>query len=85
MARLTIDINAELERRLNVKVAEYNLRNETALTLDTWLRVHLREVGTNDDLAQAAKRIAEEATVRAEIEAAAALQAEKNRLMGLVT
>ncbi len=75
----------ELERRLALIVARYNARNGTNLATRQWITVHLREIATNEDLSAAGTRIAEEKRAQLEAEIATELQAEKDRLLGLVS
>ena len=85
MASHTIDLNAECERRLAVLVAEYNARNQTVLTLDAWLQLHIRELAIGRDLAASVAALTEQSQRQAEADLNAAASAEKARLLGLVS
>jgi hypothetical protein len=66
--------------RLQAILAEYNLRHGTNLDLPAWVTLHLRELAVRRELIQAGETIEQQS--RADV--AAALAAEKERLMGLV-
>jgi hypothetical protein len=66
--------------RLQVIVAEYNVRNGTDLNLPAWVTLHLRELAVRRELTQAGETIEQQS----QADAASALAAEKDRLMGLV-
>ncbi len=85
MARHTIDLSDECERRLAVIVAEYNSRNQTSLTLETWLQLHIREVAIGRDLAASVAALTEQSQRQAEADLNAAAAAEKARLLELVS
>jgi hypothetical protein len=85
MARHTIDLNDECERRLAVLLAEYNARNQTSLTLDAWLQLHVREIAIGRDLAATVAVLTEQSQRQAETDLNAAAAAEKARLLELVS
>lgn len=80
MPDVTITVSDALVQRLNVLLAEYNLRNGTSLTLRQWAQQHFKELGIARELSAAAQQIQEQAAA----DAAAAVQAERGRLLGLV-
>jgi nucleoid-associated protein YejK len=80
MPDLTVMISREAENRLNLRVAEYNLANGTTLSLTQWVALHLRELALEPDLLRAAEDI----RTQAERDVAAAIVAERERLMGLM-
>ena len=80
MPDVTITLSDALVQRLNVIVAEYNLRNGTNLTLRQWGQLHLRELGIARELSASAAQIQDQA----QADVAAAIAAEKDRLLGLV-
>ena len=85
MAMHTIDLNAECERRLAILVAEYNARNQSSLTLDAWLQLHIRELAIGRDLAASVAALTEQSQRQAEADLNAAAAAEKARLLDLVS
>ena len=85
MARRTIDLSDECERRLAVLLAEYNARNQTSLTLDAWLQLHVREIAIGRDLAASVAVLTEQSQRQAEADLNAAAAAEKARLLELVS
>jgi hypothetical protein len=66
--------------RLQLILAEYNVRHGTDLDLPAWATLHLRELAVRRELTQAGESIEQQSRV----DVAAALSAEKERLMGLV-
>ncbi len=80
MPDVTITVSDALVARLNVLLAEYNLRNLANLTLRQWMQLHFRELAIGRELAASAVQIQEQA----QADVAAAIQAEKERLLGLV-
>ena len=60
MAKHTIDLSDECDRRLAVLVAEYNARNQTAFALDAWLQLHIREIAIGRDLAASVAALTEQ-------------------------
>jgi hypothetical protein len=66
--------------RLQVILAEYNVLHGTDLALSAWVTLHLRELAVRRELTQAGETIEQQS--RSDV--AAALAAEKERLMGLV-
>ncbi len=80
MPDVTITVSDALVARLNVLLAEYNLRNQTNLTLRQWMQLHFRELAIGRELSQSAQNI----QTQAEADVAAAIAAEKERLLGLV-
>ena len=80
MPRFDIEISdaalAGLQRVVNI----YNANNGSALTVQDWLLLHLKELAVQDDL----MRAAEDLRRQAEETAAAALQAERQRLLDSV-
>jgi len=66
--------------RLQLILAEYNVRHGTDLDLPAWVVLHLRELAVRRELTQAGEAIEQQSRV----DVAAALSAEKERLMGLV-
>jgi hypothetical protein len=80
MPELRIALSDGAVARLQVLLAEYNVRNGTDLSLPAWVTLHLRELAVRRELTQAGETIEQQS--RADV--AAALAAEKERLMGLV-
>src|SRR5438552_2444414 len=73
------------QRRLAIIVAEYNARNQSSLTLDAWLQLHVREMAIGRDLAAAVAALTEQSQRQAEADLNAAAAAEKARLLELVS
>src|SRR5213592_827428 len=82
MANHTIDLSAERERRLAIIVAEYNARNQSSLTLDAWLQLHVREMAIGRDLAASVATLTEQSQRQAEADLNAAAAAEKGAAVG---
>jgi hypothetical protein len=80
MPEIRITLSDAAVARLQVILAEYNVRNSTELDLRAWVTLHLRELAVRRELTQAGETIEQQS--RADV--AAALAAEKERLMGLV-
>ena len=77
MPEFRITLSDAAVARLQVIVAEYNVRNGTNLDLAAWVALHLRELAVRRELMQAGESIEHQA----QADAAAALAAEKERLM----
>ena len=77
MPNVTVTISQEAANRLQLRVAEYNIANATTLDLTQWIVLHLRELAMERDLLRAAQNLREQA----ERDVAAAIVAERNRLM----
>ena len=77
MPNLTIIISQEAANRLNLRVAEYNLANGTTINLTQWVALHLRELAMERDLLRAADDLRQQA----ERDVAAAIVAERDRLL----
>jgi hypothetical protein len=80
MPEFRITLSDAAVARLQVILAEYNVRHATDLSLPAWVTLHLRELAVRRDLTQAGETIEQQSRA----DAAAALSAEKDRLMGLV-
>ena len=80
MPEFRITLSDAAVARLQVILAEYNVRNGTDLDLRAWITLHLRELAVRRELTQAGETIEQQSRV----DVAAALAAEKERLMGLV-
>jgi hypothetical protein len=78
MPNLTVIASQEAANRLNLRVAEYNVANGTSINLTQWVALHLRELAMERDLLRAA----EELRAQAERDVAAAIVAERDRLLG---
>jgi hypothetical protein len=77
MPNLTIIISDQAANRLNVRVAEYNLANGTSISLTQWVALHLRELAMERDLLRAA----DDLRAQAERDVAAAIIAQRERLL----
>ena len=77
MPNLTVIISQEAANRLNLRVAEYNVANGTTINLTQWIALHLRELAMERDLLRAAESL----RAQAERDVAAAIVAERDRLM----
>lgn len=80
MPEFRITLSDAAVARLQVIRAEYNVRNGTDLDLRAWVTLHLRELAVRRELTQAGETIQQQA----QADAAAALSAEKERLIGMV-
>jgi hypothetical protein len=80
MPEFRITLSDAAVARLQVILAEYNVLHGTDLTLPAWVTLHLRELAVRRELTQAGETVQQQA----QADAAAALAAEKDRLMGLV-
>ena len=80
MPSLTVTISQEAANRLQLRVAEYNVANSTTLDLTQWVALHLRELAMERDLLHAAQSLREQA----ERDVAAAIVAERNRLLEMM-
>ena len=77
MPNLTVIISQEAANRLNLRVAEYNVANGTTINLTQWIALHLRELAMERDLLRAAENL----RAQAERDVAAAIVAERDRLL----
>ena len=77
MPDLTVIISQEAANRLNLRVAEYNVANGTTINLTQWVALHLRELAMERDLLRAAENL----RAQAERDVAAAIVAERDRLL----
>ena len=80
MPEFRITLSDAAVARLQVILAEYNVRHGTDLDLPAWVTLHLRELAVRRELTQAGETIEQQSR----LDVAAALTAEKERLMGLV-
>jgi hypothetical protein len=80
MSEFRITLSDAAVARLQLILAEYNVRHGTDLDLPAWVTLHLRELAVRRELTQAGEAIEQQSRV----DVAAALSAEKERLMGLV-
>jgi len=80
MPEFRITLSDAAVARLQLILAEYNLRRGTDLDLPAWITLHLRELAVRRELTQAGESIEQQSQANA----AAALSAEKERLMGMV-
>jgi hypothetical protein len=80
MPRFEVDLSDAALDGLQRVVARYNADNGTALTVADWIHLHLKEVSVQDDLLRAADDLRRQA----EETAAAALRAERQRLLDSV-
>ena len=80
MPDFRITLSDAAAARLQLILAEYNVRHGTDLDLPAWVTLHLRELAVRRELTQAGEAIEQQSRV----DVAAALSAEKERLMGLV-
>ncbi len=80
MPRFTLDISDPALAGLQALVARYNTDNGTALPVQDWLLLHLRELAIQDRLMAAAQSLREQA----DKEADAAFKAERQRLLDSV-
>jgi len=78
MAKHTIELSAVAEARLGLLVAQYNVGTGASLSLDDWLALHLKELAAQRELQQAAEGINQQA----QADANAAVNAERERLLG---
>ena len=80
MPEFRITLSDPAVARLQLILAEYNVRHGTDLDLPAWVKLHLRELAVRRELTQAGETIEQQSR----LDVAAALTAEKERLMGLV-
>ena len=80
MPRFTLDISDPALDGLQALVARYNADNGTALSVQDWLLLHLRELAIQDRLMAAAQSLREQA----DRDADAAFKAERQRLLDSV-
>ena len=81
MPRFTLDISDAALAGLQALVARYNADNGTALTVQDWLLLHLKELAIQDRLLDAARALREQA----DNDADAAFKAERQRLLDSVS
>jgi len=81
MPRFEIELTDAAHTGLQRLVTRYNADNGTALTVDGWIHLHLRELAVQDEIVRAA----EDLQKQAQETASAALQAERLRLLESVT
>ena len=84
MPRFTIDLSDAAVARLQAVVSRYNQDQGTALTVQQWFVLHLKEVAIAPDLAVAAEQLQRQAEADAQTVLDAALRAERDRLLGQV-
>jgi hypothetical protein len=80
MPRFEIELSDAALTGLQSLVTRYNADNGAALTVEGWILLHLKELAVQDDLLLAAETLRRQA----EETAAAALRAERERLLGAV-
>jgi hypothetical protein len=80
MPRFTLDISDPALAGLQALILRYNADNGTALTVQDWLLLHLKELAIQDRLLEASRTFREQA----EVDAAAAFRAERERLLDSV-
>ncbi len=80
MPTLTIDLSDAAIQRLDAYRVEHNAATGEALTLRQWLIHHLREVAISRELGTKATDLQRQAGVDVET----AVEAERQRLMGLM-
>lgn len=81
MPRFTIELPQKAVDRLNVHVARTNEANGTALTLQQWLDLHVRELAISDDLSAAMTTIQQENETAARDALSLAVRAEREKLL----
>ena len=77
MPRFELELSEAAVTGLQRIVARYNADNGSALTVADWILLHLKEVSVQDELLRAADDLRRQA----EETAAAALRAERTRLL----
>jgi len=77
MPQFAIDLSDAAYTGLQRLVMRYNADNSAALTVEEWIHLHLRELAVQDEIVRAA----EDLQRQAQETAAAALQAERQRLL----
>ena len=77
MPRFELELSEAAVTGLQRIVARYNADNGAALTVADWILLHLKEVSVQDELLRAADDLRRQA----EETAAAALRAERTRLL----
>ncbi len=77
MPHFTLNISDPALAGLQAVVQRYNADNGTAVTVQEWLLLHLKELAIQDDLLSAARTLREQA----EADADAAFRAERQRLL----
>ena len=77
MPRFELELSEAAVTGLQRVVARYNADNGAALTVADWIHLHLKEVSVQDELLRAADDLRRQA----EETAAAALRAERTRLL----
>lgn len=80
MPKFTLDLSAAATAALQAVVARYNADNGAALTVLDWLHLHVKELAIQDQLAEAARTLREQA----DKSAADAFIAERERLLASV-
>ena len=80
MAKFEIELSDAAYQGLQRLVTRYNADNNAAHTVEAWVDLHLRELAVQDEIVRAAEQLQREAQETA----AAALQAERQRLLDSV-
>lgn len=78
--RITLNLSDAAAARLAIHQGEHNVENKSALTLEEWIMLHLRELAIAKELGAAADTIRRQA----QIDAGAALRAEKQHLLDAI-
>ena len=81
MPQFEIELSDAAHNGLQRLVMRYNADNGTALSVEAWIHLHLRELAVQDEIVRAA----EDLQRQAQETAAAALQAERQRLLESVS
>jgi hypothetical protein len=81
MPKFTIDLTAAAVAKLQAIVARHNADNGTALTVADWVLLNLKEIAIGEELGKTAESIRRQAEDDANAATAAAIRAERDRLL----